>query len=448
MMLHKGTQDLQTDRLLLRPFCPEDADAMFRNWASDPEVTKYLTWPHHASVNLTRFLLESWSRDYDSPSCYHWAIVLREQGPEPIGSISVVNLNEEIRLAEIGYCLGRNWWHRGIMTEALGAVMDYLFDQVGFLRIEARHDPANPRSGAVMRSCGMHLEAYTRSSDRNNQGIVDTCHYTLLKQERGRQALDSRVPLLLSEYDPAGSAVIDPGHVHKAIPDFPETLVSVFSHQLFSALLAFLGGRVIAMTQDVDGDWPIYEVTYKGKRFAFYKARLGAPACVGCFEEVIPFGVKRIILLGNCGVLDRSIEDCGIIIPTKAIRDEGTSYHYAPASDFISVNRRYIPEFTALLEELGYPYVTGTTWTTDAFFRETREKVRRRKEMGAVCVEMECAAMQAMCDHRGVEFFQFLYAGDNLDHSNWDPRSLSGDVRLDDKQKIALLAFELAHKIT
>lgn len=253
--------------------------------------------------------------------------------------------------------------------------------------------------------------------------------------------------MLLTEFDPEKQAIINPEAFHSKIPNFPETLVSVFSHQLFKAVLDFLGGKVIAVTGDVDGDWPVYEVTYKGKRFAFYKARLGAPACVGCFEDVIPMGVKRIILLGNCGVLDSSIQDCGIIIPTKALRDEGTSYHYAPASDYIEVNKKYVDDFIAVLEELGYPYVKGITWTTDAFYRETRTKVAARKAMGAVCVEMECAAMQAMCDFRGVEFFQFLYAGDNLDHSNWDPRSLAGEARLDEKEKIALLAFELASRI-
>ena len=162
---------------------------------------------------------------------------------------------------------------------------------------------------------------------------------------------------------------------------------------------------------------------------------------------MIPMGAKRIIVLGNCGVLDKSIEDCGIIIPTKAIRDEGTSYHYAPPSDMIEVNRKYREEFKSVCCEFGYHYTEGITWTTDAMFRETRDKMEARKQMGAICVEMECAAMQAMCNFRGVEFFQFLYAGDNLDHSNWDPRSLSGTARLDDKQKIALLAFELAAAI-
>lgn len=253
--------------------------------------------------------------------------------------------------------------------------------------------------------------------------------------------------MLLTQYDPNKNAVINPDIVHHPIENFPETVVSIFSHHLFRAIVEFLDGKIIAETHDVDGIWPVYEVTYRGKRFAMYKARLGAPACVGSFEDVIPFGAKRIILLGNCGVLDKEIKDCGIIIPTAAIRDEGTSYHYAPASDTIAVNHKYRDLLKTVCDTFGYPYVEGTTWTTDAFYRETPAKIQERKAMGAVCVEMECAAMQAMCDFRGVEFFQFLYAGDNLDHSSWDPRSLSGSSRLEDKQKIALLAFELACKI-
>ena len=158
-------------------------------------------------------------------------------------------------------------------------------------------------------------------------------------------------------------------------------------------------------------------------------------------------GLKKLILFGNCGVLDKSIEDCGIIVPTRTIRDEGSSYHYAPAADYIDVNTKHRELFRQVLADCGYPYVEGTTWTTDAPYRETREKVARRKAQGSICVEMECAGMQAAANFRNVDFFQFFYAGDNLDHSKWDPRSLSGHIRLDDKSKIALLAFELAAKI-
>lgn len=250
--------------------------------------------------------------------------------------------------------------------------------------------------------------------------------------------------MLLEQFDPAEHAVIDPEMTTRAIPDMPQTVISVFSHQLFDTIVQFLDGWEIAQTNDVDGVWPVYAAEYNGKRFGLYKARLGAPACVGCFEELIALGAKRIILLGNCGVLDRRIQDCGIIIPTKAIRDEGTSYHYAPPSDLLDVNLNNREEFKQILDRLGWSYTEGITWTTDAFFRETKSKVEARKAMGAICVEMECAAMQAMCSFRGVEFFQYLYAGDNLDHSSWEVRSLDGNDRLDDKAKIAMLAFELA----
>ncbi|MCR5055093.1 MAG: nucleoside phosphorylase [Lachnospiraceae bacterium] len=253
--------------------------------------------------------------------------------------------------------------------------------------------------------------------------------------------------MLLEEFDPSKEAVINPCMIHDKIPGFPETIVSAFSLMLFDRIVEFLDAEIIAYYNDVDGDKPVYKATYKGIDVALVKGRLGGPACTGTFEDVLAMGGKRIILLGNCGVLDSRIEDCGIIIPTKALRDEGTSFHYAPPSDSIEVNKKYVEEFKAICKEHGYKYTEGTTWTTDAFYRETPGKIERRKEQGAVCVEMECAGMQALCDFRNVEFFQFFYAGDNLDHSDWDPRSLAGHARLDDKEKIALLALELAVKI-
>lgn len=186
-MWHSGTKLLETERLILRPFAVEDADAMYRNWASDPDVTRYLTWPAHPSPEFTAELLTDWAGHYAQPDYYTWAIVLREIG-EPIGSISVVSSHEKAQKAEIGYCIGKNWWHQGITSEAMGRVMDYLFGEVGFNRLESRHDPRNPYSGAVMRKCGMEYECVMRQSDWNNQGICDACHYALLAAEwRARQ---------------------------------------------------------------------------------------------------------------------------------------------------------------------------------------------------------------------------------------------------------------------
>ena len=182
-MKHCGTQSIETSRLILRPFVTEDASAMYHNWASDPEVTKYLTWPPHANVELTEMLLKMWVAEYAKPDYYQWAIELRELG-EVIGGISVVKQNEQTRMAQVGYCIGRNWWHQGIVTEALQAVIHYLFDEAGFERIEAIHDTANPHSGAVMKKCGMQYEGTMRRADVNNQGICDIACYAILKSDR------------------------------------------------------------------------------------------------------------------------------------------------------------------------------------------------------------------------------------------------------------------------
>lgn len=253
--------------------------------------------------------------------------------------------------------------------------------------------------------------------------------------------------MLLEEFDHTRDAVINPEMLVTRLDDFPEVTVSCFSKDLFESVLSLLGTKKIGDIHTALGSNPVYAVEYKGKRFALFQSYVGEPLCVAQYEDLMAMGSRRLILLGNCGVLDRSIEDCGIIIPTSAIRDEGTSYHYAEPGDLITVNKRYREEFKAILREYGYPFVEGITWTNDACYRETEEKVKRRKKQGAICVEMECAGMQAVCDFRETEFFQFFYAGDNLDHSSWEPRSIHGNVRLDDKTKIMFLAFELGLKI-
>ena len=189
-MDHKGTQILETERLVLRPFRTEDAPAMFRNWASDEEVTRFLTWPAHRTEADSAAILREWTADYARKDFYQWAIVPKGNGPEPVGSISVVSLSEQTEKAHIGYCIGRQWWHQGITSEAMRAVMDFLFDEVGVQRVDSRHDPRNPHSGAVMEKCGMRYEGTLRQSDWNNQGICDACWYALLLAER--QAKESR----------------------------------------------------------------------------------------------------------------------------------------------------------------------------------------------------------------------------------------------------------------
>ena len=154
---------------------------MFDNWASDDEVSKYLTWPTHTDLTISQWVVNDWVLSYDKEDSYHWAIEFEGQA---IGSISVVGKDDDVKKAHIGYCIGRNWWRKGIMSEALKAVMDYLFDEVGMNRIEACYDPNNPNSGRVMAKCGMKYEGTHRQSGRNNQGICDEAFYGLLKSDR------------------------------------------------------------------------------------------------------------------------------------------------------------------------------------------------------------------------------------------------------------------------
>ncbi len=181
-MEHKGTISLETERLILRRFKVDDAEAVYKNWASDPEVTKFLTWPTHTSVNVSKSVLESWVPMYENESYYHWAITLKDNGDEPVGSIHGL-VNDDADSIRVGYALSRSQWHKGIMSEALNALMEFFFDKVGANSICSYHDPNNPHSGMVMMKCGMKYDGTLRQSDRNNQGIVDASWYSILKSE-------------------------------------------------------------------------------------------------------------------------------------------------------------------------------------------------------------------------------------------------------------------------
>ena len=182
-MIHLGTKRIETDRLILRQFRLDDAQAMFCNWASDEKVTQYMTWPTYESKETADMILTQWTASYADPGFYQWAIELKKLG-QPIGSISVVAWNKKVSSAHIGYCIGSRWWNQGIMTEALQAVIDYLFDEAGFNRVEAMHDVNNPASGAVMRKCGMKYEGTFRQYIRTTQGICDASMYALLASDR------------------------------------------------------------------------------------------------------------------------------------------------------------------------------------------------------------------------------------------------------------------------
>lgn len=181
-MEHKGTVNIETKRLLLRKFEEKDVRLAFQNWTNDDKVTKYLTWPSHGSVEVTEKVIGEWIKNYSDKRFYQWAIVLKEIN-EPIGSISVVDMNERASSLHIGYCIGSKWWNKGYTSEAFSAIIPFLFEEVKALRIDSKHDTKNPNSGKVMEKCGLSFEGVLRKSDWNNTGIVDAAYYGLLAED-------------------------------------------------------------------------------------------------------------------------------------------------------------------------------------------------------------------------------------------------------------------------
>lgn len=157
MIQHKGTMTLETVRLVLRKFHPSDADGMYHNWSSDPEVCKFLSWGPHTDINITRRRVFDIIQNYFYNNSYNWAII-EKRTSVIIGNISVEVLNDKAQTCEVGYCLGRAYWSQGIMTEALRAVMSYMLYDIGYKKIQAKYDVLNIASGKVMEKAGMQYE--------------------------------------------------------------------------------------------------------------------------------------------------------------------------------------------------------------------------------------------------------------------------------------------------
>ena len=183
-MKHQGTKRLETERLILRRFVEADAESVFKNWASDPEVTKFLRWESHTRVDESRELLAGCVKRYGEVYYYHWAIEEKCSDSGAVGYIGVFWSDETVDSVEVGYGLGRRWQGKGYMSEALRAVIDFMIDEAGANRVVATHDPRNAASGGVMKRCGMKYEGTMRQVDRNNQGICDLSFYAVLASDR------------------------------------------------------------------------------------------------------------------------------------------------------------------------------------------------------------------------------------------------------------------------
>ena len=181
-MNHLGTKTIETNRLILRKFELTDAEEMYSNWANDDNVTRYITWATHKNIEETKKVVEGYVNESARDDYYHWAIVQKDAN-ELLGSIGAFRLYEDIKTFEIGYCIGKKFWNKGITTEAMKALIKFFFEEVGVNRIEARHDTKNPSSGAVMIKSGLKFEGILRQAGKNNSGIGDLAVYAILKED-------------------------------------------------------------------------------------------------------------------------------------------------------------------------------------------------------------------------------------------------------------------------
>ncbi len=231
--------------------------------------------------------------------------------------------------------------------------------------------------------------------------------------------------MITESFDSRSEAIIRPPKNGEA-PQADACIIT-FSNVIEQFVLENYDCERIGTLHSATGETPIYRIAHKGKSFAFYKTYVGAPASAGLLEETPGvFRTDKYIVFGGSGCLNKEIAHGKVMVPTEAYRDEGTSYHYAPASDYIKVRNGDV--VAACMEKNGIPYVKGKTWTTDAFFRETRDNFEKHKADGCISVEMECAGLQAVCDFRGFEFFTFFTSGDLLDSPEWDTRRKEGEL--------------------
>ena len=249
-------------------------------------------------------------------------------------------------------------------------------------------------------------------------------------------------PFPILEFDPDPTAIIEP---HKApIDDFPARCVICFFHDVVEQLAADGYATPIGELGSEMGRHAIYAHCFEHngstETVALFAQGVGAPLAAAFLDELIHLGARKIIACGGAGVLDRDIVMGHLVVPTAAVRDEGTSYHYLPPSREVLPSAEAVRAIESTLRRHNVDYLLGKAWTTDAIYRETRAKMQHRREEGCLVVDMEASAMFAVAQFRGVQFGQILYGGDNLDADEWDNRGWQKNWSV--REKLVALAAE------
>lgn len=255
--------------------------------------------------------------------------------------------------------------------------------------------------------------------------------------------LQKEFPIL--EFDEDINAFIRPSTLIQPIENIPEKCVLCFFSEAIEKFLMEYQYKVIFNFKSEGINYPLYELEYKGEKITLIQAAVGAPMAAGQIEELSALGCKKFIACGMCGVLQRELAVGHLIIPIAAVRDEGTSYHYVKPSREIRANENIVQIIEDTLLDKKLPYIKAKTWTTDAFYRETIEKVAQRKSEGCVTVEMETSAYIAVSEYNKVEFGQILCSGDSLAGEEWDKREYN--KRIDIREFVLKVTLDVCSKM-
>ena len=229
--------------------------------------------------------------------------------------------------------------------------------------------------------------------------------------------------LPLDEDDLDEPGVLEAHMLHRRPVEIPPVAVLCFFNELLEQLCEEGTLTTKYVLRSEIGRNPVYEYATEHGAVAVVHPGVGAPLAAGFVEEMAALGVTTFVACGGAGALVDELALGHVMVVSSALRDEGTSFHYAPASRVIDADPLGVAVMAAVLSEHDVPYFTGRTWTTDAFFRETRSRVGRRVEEGCAMVDMESSAFIAVARYRGLRFAQVLYAGDSLAGEVWDSRS-------------------------
>ena len=232
--------------------------------------------------------------------------------------------------------------------------------------------------------------------------------------------------MITDSFDDKSPAKIDPPKNLNAPK--ADAVIFTFSHVIEKYVTETCECEKVGDLFMAHGSSPVYLISHHGRKFGFYRTWVGAPACAATVEEISSvLNTGKVIHFGGAGCLNKEIARGKVMVPTEAYRDEGTSYHYAPAADYIRIKNS--DTVASFMRENNIPYVLGKTWTTDAFYRETVHNFEKHKADGCVSVEMEGAAVQAVCDFRSLELYMFFTGGDLLDAPEWTQRREKDQIK-------------------